>query len=66
MQSKNSQNSPCALVITLQCIAFLIEDILMGKKYKYVLTSRLQIDCLELRFSKYKQTSGGRFLFGLQ
>ena len=61
-----SKQTNTALVITLQCIAFLIEDLLMEKKYKYVLTSRLQIDCLELRFSKYKQTSGGRFLFGLQ
>ena len=38
----------------------------MEKQYKYVLTSRFQTDCLELRFSKYRQMSGGRFLFGLR
>ena len=48
------------------CIASLIEDRLMEKKYKYVLTSRFQTDCLKLRFSKYSQMSGGRFLFGLR
>ena len=55
-----------ALVINLRCIAFLIENVLMEKKYKYILTSRFQTDCLELRFSKYRQMSGGRFLFGLR
>ena len=48
------------------CIASLIEDRLMEKKYKYVLTSRFQTNCLELRFSKYSQMSGGRFLLGLR
>ena len=38
----------------------------MDKKYKYVLTSRLQTDFLELRFSKNRQMSGGRFSFGLR
>ena len=38
----------------------------MVNKYKYVLTSRFQIDSLELRLSKYRQISGRRFLFGLQ
>ena len=35
----------------------------MEKKYKYVLTSQFQTDCLELRFSKYRQMTGGRFWF---
>ena len=38
----------------------------MVNKYKYVLTSRFQIDSLELRLSKYRQMSGGRCLFGSQ
>ena len=29
-------------------------------------TSLFQTDCLEMRFSKYRQISGGRFLFGLR
>ena len=72
LQSKNSEKFTLskqrntALVITLQRIASLIEHFFMEKKYKYVLTSRFQTDCLELRFSKYRQMSGGRFLFGLQ
>ena len=37
----------------------------MERKCKYVLTSRFQRDCQEVRFSKYKQMSGGRF-FGLR
>ena len=72
LQSKNyqkltlSKQTNTALVITLQCIASLIEDLLMEKIYKYFSTSRFQTDCLELRFSKYRQMSGGRFLFGLR
>ena len=54
-----------ALVTTLRCIACLIED-LLSRNYEFVLTSRLQIDPLELRFSKYRQMSGGRFLIGLR
>ena len=56
--SKNSQKftlskqTNTALVITIRCNASLIEDLLMEKKYKYVLTSRFQTDFLELRFSK--------------
>ena len=38
----------------------------MEKKSKYVLTSRFQTDFLELRFSKNRQMSGGRFSFGLR
>ena len=72
LRSKNSQKfslskrTNTALVITLRCIASLIEDILMENKYKYVLTSRFETACLELTFSKYRQMSGGRFLFGLR
>ena len=72
LQSKNSQKftlnkqANTALVITLRCIASLTEDLLMEKKCKYVLTSRFQTDCLESRFSTYRQMSGGRFLFGLR
>ena len=46
LQSKNSQKftlskqTNTALAITLRCIASLIEDLFMEKKYKYVLTSR--------------------------
>ena len=67
LQSKNSQKltlskwTNTALVITLRCIASLIEDLVMEKIYKYVLRSRFQTDCLELRFSKYRQISEGRF-----
>ena len=72
LQSKNSQKftlskqTNTALVITLRYIGSLSEDLLMEKKYKYVLTSRFQTDCLELRFSKYRQMTSGRFLFGLR
>ena len=72
LQRKNSQKftlseqTNTALVITLRCIASLTEDLLMEKKHKYVLTFRFQTDCLELRFLKYRQMSGGRFLFGLR
>ena len=38
----------------------------MEKKCKYVLKSRFQTDCLELRLSKYRQMSGESFLFGLR
>ena len=72
LQSKNSQKftlnkqANTALVITLRCIASLIEDLLMEKKCKYVLTSLFQTDCLESRCSTYRQMIGGRFLFGLR
>ena len=54
-----------AMIITLHCTAALIEDLLQ-EGYLYVLTSRFQTDALELRFSKYRQMSGGRFLVGLR
>ena len=54
-----------ALVTTLCCNACLIED-LLSRNYEFVLTSRLQTDPLEHRFSKYRQMSGGRILIGLR
>ena len=71
MQSHNSQKftlskqTTQAMVLTLKCTASLIED-LLADGYEYVLTSRFQTDFLELRFSKYRQMSGGRFLVGLR
>ena len=47
----------------MHCI--LIED-LLSEVYKYVLTARFQTDPLELRFSKYCQMSGARFLISLR
>ena len=54
-----------ALILTLRCHAMLIED-LFSDGYEFVLTSRLQSDKLENRFSQYRQMSGGRFLVGLR
>ena len=50
-----------ALVVTLRRAASLVEE-LLEEGYHYVLTSRFQINPLELRFSKYRQMSKGRFL----
>ena len=49
----------------LQCTASLIKDLLRDN-FVYVLTARLQTDLLELRFSKYRQMTGGRFLISLR
>ena len=54
-----------ALIVTLRATASLIED-LLSEGYKYILTARFQTDPLELRFSKYRQMNGGRFLIGLR
>ena len=40
-------------------------DELIDEGYLYVLTSRLQSDPIERRFSQYRQMSGGRFLVSL-
>ena len=70
LQGSNSQKftltaqTSDALVTTLRCTASLIED-LLKEGYKYVLTARFQSDPLELRFSRVRQMSGGRFLVGL-
>ena len=60
-----SKQTTDALIVTLQCTAFLIEDLLRDN-FIYVLTARLQTDPLELHFSKYRQMSGGRFLVSLR
>ena len=53
------------LITTLHCTACLIED-LLSRNYEFILRSRIQTDPLELRFSKYRQMSGSRFLIGLR
>ena len=71
LQVQNSQRftltkQTCsALVTILRGTACLIED-LLSRNYEFVLTSRHQTDPLELRFSKYRQMSGDRFLIGLR
>ena len=52
------------LKTTLRAIASLIDD-LLEESNLFVLTFRLQSYSLELRFSKYRQISGGRFLVSL-
>ena len=52
-QKFNLTKQTCStLVTTLRCTACLIED-LLSRNYEFGLTSRLQKDRLELRFSKY-------------
>ena len=71
LQGQNSQKftltkQTCSvLVTTLHCTACLIED-LLSRNYELFSTSRLKADPLELRISKYRQTSGSRFLIGLR
>lgn len=71
VQSSNSEKftlskqTSSALIVTLKCTASLIEDLLQ-EQYSYILTARFHTDPLELRFSKYRQMSGGRFLVGLR
>ena len=60
-----TKQTSSALTATLMCTASLIEDLLQNG-YSYFLTARLQTDPLELRFSKYRRMSGGRFLVGLR
>ena len=60
-----SKQTSEALTTTLRCTASLIDD-LIQEGYDYFLISRLLTDPLELRFSKYRQMSGGRFLIGLR
>ena len=60
-----SKQTSAAFAVTLSCTASLVED-LLAKSYSYVLTARLQTDPLELRFSKYRRMSGGRFSVGLR
>ena len=58
-------NTSKALVRTLRAQSGLIKE-LLSEGYKFVLTSRLQSDPVERRFSQYRQMSGGRFLVGLR
>ena len=60
-----SKQTSSALITTLRCTASLINDLLQ-EGYAYNLTVRFQTDPLELRFSKYRQMTGGRFLGGLR
>ena len=59
-----SRQTFSALRQTNNAIAELSSD-LFSEGYKFVLTGRMQTDCLERRFSHYRQMSGGRFLISL-
>ena len=59
-----SRQTFSALRLTNNAIADLSSD-LLSEGYKFVLTGRMQTDCLERRFSHYRQMSGGRFLVSL-
>ena len=63
---KLTKQTSHALVTTLRGISNLTKELLSSGNYDYVLTSRLQSDPIERRFSKYRQMSGGRFLVGLR
>ena len=52
------------LITTLRSRAMLMGE-LLEKGYDFILTSRFQSDPIELRFSKCRQMSGGRFLVSL-
>jgi len=52
------------LVRTLRAQAHLIKD-LLEENYAFVLTSKLQSDPIERRFSQYRQMNGGNFLVSL-
>ena len=54
-----------AMSFTLRSQAMLIDE-LLDEGYLFVLTTRLQSDALERRFSRYRQMSGGRFLVSLR
>ena len=54
-----------ALVLTLRAQSGLIKE-LLSEGYDFVMTSRLQSDPIERRFSQYRQMSGGRFLISLR
>ena len=53
------------LVLTLCAQSGLIKELLF-EGYDFVITSRLQSDPIERRFSQYRQMSGGRFLVSLR
>ena len=54
-----------ALVLTLRAQSGLIKE-LLSEGYDFVMTSRLQSDPIERRFSQYRQMSGGRLLVSLR
>ena len=54
-----------AMSFTLRSQAMLIDE-LLDEGFLFVLTTRLQSDALERRFSRYRQMSGGRFLVSLR
>ena len=54
-----------ALVLTLRAQSGLIKE-LLSEGYDFVMTSRLQSDPIERRFSQYRQMSGGKFLVSLR
>ena len=54
-----------ALVLTLRAQSGLFKE-LLSEGYDFVMTSRLQSDPIERRFSQYRQMSGGRFLVSLR
>ena len=54
-----------ALVLTLRAQSGLIKE-LLSEGYDFVMTSQLQSDPIERRFSQYRQMSGGRFLVSLR
>ena len=58
-------NTSNALITTLRAQSALIKE-LLSDDYQFVLTSRLQSDPVERRFSQYRQMSGGRFLVSLR
>ena len=53
-----------AMSFTFRSQAMLIPE-LLDEGFKFILTTRLQSDALEPRFSRYCQMSGGRFLVSL-
>ena len=54
-----------ALVLTLRAQSGLIKE-LLSEGYDFVMTSRLQSDPIERRFSQYRQMSGRKFLVSLR
>ena len=51
--------------VTLRSQALLVDE-LLNDSYDFVVTAQLQSDPIELRFSQYRQMSGGRFLVSLR
>ena len=51
--------------VTLRSQALLVDE-LLNDSYDFVVTAQLQSDPIELRFSQYRQMSGGRFLVNLR